>query len=187
MGCGNWWKARCTYYAVAHQRSLYKASEHVSGMVLMVWNTRQTGVEGHHQKRELDQWPQETSSTPRKPRLQVELEEETEGEKRERSLHIKIGLYFNVSRCFQYSTCRFEIRKPQAGRGSTAIAWLFLINNSLTQLYKQKRKQPTHTQIKQILHYTTNSFQNTKWAFFAKEACSTCTNFSNCSCVNVAS
>lgn len=31
-----------------------------------------------------------------------------------------------------------------------------LINNSLTQLYKQKQKQPPHTPIKQILHNTTN-------------------------------
>lgn len=61
----------------------------------MVRNTRQTGVKGHHQKSELHQRPQETSATPSKPRLQVELEEETEKKKTEASA-LKQGCSFVV-------------------------------------------------------------------------------------------
>lgn len=65
-----------THYAVGHNCSLYKASQHISGVVLVVRYTGQTCVEGHHQQSELEERPQEASSTPREPRLQVELERE---------------------------------------------------------------------------------------------------------------
>lgn len=59
----------CTHYAVGHQGSLYEAGQDVGGVVLVVGDTRQASVEGHHQQGELEQRAEETSATPREPGL----------------------------------------------------------------------------------------------------------------------
>lgn len=63
-----------THYAVGHQGSLHKACQDVGRVVLVVGDAGQTGVEGHHQQGELEQWAEETSSAPGKPGLDVKLQ-----------------------------------------------------------------------------------------------------------------
>lgn len=65
-----------THYAVGHQGSLHKACQDVGRVVLVVGDTRQAGVEGHHQQGELQQRAEEASTAPCEPGLQVELEGE---------------------------------------------------------------------------------------------------------------
>lgn len=70
MGNG---KALLTHNAIRHQSSLKEAGQHVGGVMLVVGDAGQAGVEGHHQKSELDQGPQQPSAMPGETRLQVEL------------------------------------------------------------------------------------------------------------------
>ena len=62
-----------TYDAVGHQGSLGKACQDVSGVVLVVRDTGQAGVERHHDEGELGERPEETGTAPGEPRLEVEL------------------------------------------------------------------------------------------------------------------
>lgn len=63
-----------TYYAVGHQGSLHKPGQDISGMVLVIGDTRQAGVERHHDEGKLGQRAQQASSMPSETRLQVKLQ-----------------------------------------------------------------------------------------------------------------
>ena len=62
-----------THDAVGNQGSLYKAGQHVSGVVLVVRHAGQAGVEGQHNQGELGQGAQRAGAVPGEPGLQVEL------------------------------------------------------------------------------------------------------------------
>ena len=53
-----------TYNTISHQGSLKETGQHVGGVVLVVGDAGQTGVEGHHQQGELHQRPQQPSAMP---------------------------------------------------------------------------------------------------------------------------
>lgn len=68
----------CTYYAVGHQGSLHKACQDISRVMLVVGDTRQASVKGHHQQGKLEQRAEETCAAPCKPGLEIKLEREGE-------------------------------------------------------------------------------------------------------------
>lgn len=59
------------YYAIGHQGSLHKTRQDISGVVLVIRDTGQAGVERHHDEGELGQRAQQASSMPSETRLQV--------------------------------------------------------------------------------------------------------------------
>lgn len=66
-------QSRSTHHAVGHQSSLQKTSQDIGGMVLVVRDPGQAGVEGHHDERELGQRAQQAGAVPGETGLQVKL------------------------------------------------------------------------------------------------------------------
>lgn len=71
---------RSTHYAVGHQGALYKTNQDVSGVVLVIGDSGQAGVEGHHNEGELGQRAQQARSVPSETGLQVKLYKRHESE-----------------------------------------------------------------------------------------------------------
>lgn len=63
-----------THYTVGHKGSLYKTRQDISGMVLVIRDTRQAGVKRHHDEGKLGQGAQQAGSMPGETRLQVKLQ-----------------------------------------------------------------------------------------------------------------
>lgn len=64
-----------TYHPVCSEPPLDEARDDVRGVVTVVRDAGQAGVDGNHDQEELYQWAQQACSTPRQPRLQVKLQE----------------------------------------------------------------------------------------------------------------
>lgn len=63
-----------TYYAACDQGSLGKSRQDVTGVVLVVRYTGQSGVKRHHDQGELQEGPEQTCTSPSEAGLEVQLE-----------------------------------------------------------------------------------------------------------------
>lgn len=71
-------QAQHTHHPVSSEGSLYVACQHVRWVVPVVWDAGQPRVDRQQNQEELQRRPQQPSSTPRQPRLQVKLHDTKE-------------------------------------------------------------------------------------------------------------